>query len=154
MEAVILTGIQGSGKSTFCRERFLDHYVRISLDELKTRSRERTVLHTCLRQGQSFVVDNTNVRAAERAVYIDLAKKAGFRVIGYFFDARLGDALRRNSQRTGTAKIPAAGVVGTLKRLERPTPAEGFDELYIVSRGESDQFVVKPWSDAEGAADA
>ena len=41
MEAVILIGIQGSGKSTFYRERFFDTHVRINLDMLKTRQREK-----------------------------------------------------------------------------------------------------------------
>jgi hypothetical protein len=31
MEAVILIGIQGSGESTFCRERFFNTHVRISI---------------------------------------------------------------------------------------------------------------------------
>ena len=152
MEAVILIGIQGSGKTTFYRERFFDTHVRISLDLLKTRPRERALLQACLAAGQPFVVDNTNVKAGERAVYIEAARHAGFRVIGYFFDAKLRDALRRNAQRAGTGKIPVPGVIGTLKRLERPDPNEGFHELNVVSRDVADGFVVQPWTDTEGAA--
>ena len=37
MQVVILIGIQGSGKSTFCRKRFFDTHVRINLDMLRTR---------------------------------------------------------------------------------------------------------------------
>ena len=70
MEAVILIGIQGAGKSTFYRERFFDTHVRVSLDMLKTRHRERALLEACLATGQPLVVDNTNVTAAERARYI------------------------------------------------------------------------------------
>ena len=151
MQAVILIGIQGSGKSTFYRERFFDTHVRISLDVLKTRHRERTFLQVCLGTGQRFVVDNTNVRVAERAVYIEAAKRAGFRVTGYFFDAKVRDALRRNAQRMGAGKIPAAAVAVTLKRLERPSPNEGFHELYVVLRDEAEQFVVSAWSDEERA---
>jgi predicted kinase len=142
MEAVILIGIQGVGKSTFYRERFFDTHVRISLDLLKTRCREEVFLKTCLGTQQRFVVDNTNVRAAERAVYIGAALAAGFRVAGYFFHARLGDALRRNAQRSGRAKIPVPGVAGTLRRLERPRVEEGFSALYLVSRDSEDRFVV------------
>jgi predicted kinase len=142
MEAVILIGIQGSGKSTFYRERFFDTHVRISLDLLKTRHRERLFVETCLASGQRFVVDNTNVRAAERAVFLAAARRHGFRTVGYFFDVPLRDAMRRNLQRSGGAKIPPAGVGGTFKRLQRPLPAEGFDELYIVSRDSQDRFVV------------
>jgi predicted kinase len=35
MEAVIFVGIQGSGKSTFYNERFVDTHIRINLDMLK-----------------------------------------------------------------------------------------------------------------------
>jgi predicted kinase len=143
MEAVILIGIQGAGKTTFYGERFFDTHVRISLDVLRTRPRERAFLETCLRTGQPFVIDNTNVRAAERVVYIEAAKRAGFRVIGYFLEATLGDALRRNAQRAGRAKIPAAGVGAALKRLEQPKLEEGFDELYLVTFDESRGFVVR-----------
>jgi predicted kinase len=36
MEAVLLVGIQGAGKSTFYQQRFFDTHVRINLDMLKT----------------------------------------------------------------------------------------------------------------------
>ena len=55
-EAVILIGIPGAGKSTFYRERFANTHVHISLDVLKTRARERTVLQECIAAGRSFVV--------------------------------------------------------------------------------------------------
>ncbi len=152
MDAVILIGIQGAGKTTFYREHFCDTHVRISLDVLKTRLRERMLLNACLKSGQPFAIDNTNVRITERAVYIEAAKRAGFRVKGYFFDVQFRDAIRRNVQREGVAKIPVAGIGGTWKRLERPSPSEGYDELYVVSRDENDQFVVKGWREAEGSA--
>jgi predicted kinase len=142
MEAVIFVGIQGSGKSTFYRERFFDTHVRISLDVIKTRHREGLFLRACLGTGQRFVVDNTNPRAIDRAPYIAAAKQAAFRVIGYFFETTVRDALRRNKQRAGGAVIPVPGVIGTFKRLERPAWAEGFDELYTVTHGEGDAFVV------------
>jgi predicted kinase len=142
MEAVIFTGIQGSGKSTFYRERFFDTHARISLDVLKTRNRERLFLQACLSTGQRFVVDNTNPRAEDRAPYIAAAKQASFRVAGYFFETSIRDALRRNAKRAGGAVIPVPGVIGTFKRLERPTWAEGFDELYTVRHGENDAFEV------------
>jgi predicted kinase len=142
MEAVILIGIQGSGKTTFFLQRFFETHVRISLDLVKTRGRAQALLETCLRTGQRFVVDNTNIRAQVRARYMAPAKAAGFRVIGYFFETPLPEALRRNRLRSGRAIIPVPGVIGTLKRLERPSTDEGFDELYVVTHGEQDEFVV------------
>src|SRR3954467_2352671 len=106
MEAVIFTGIQGSGKSTFYRERFFDTHVRVSLDLLQTRNRERCLLQACLSAGQRFVIDNTNPRVADRAPYIAAAKQAAFRVAGYFFETTIRDALRRNAKRSGGAIIP------------------------------------------------
>jgi predicted kinase len=142
MEAIIFIGVQGSGKTTFYRERFFDTHVRVSLDLLKTRPREREFVETCLKTGQRFVIDNTNPRAADRVPYIALARAAGFRVIGYFFHTELREALKRNSQRSGKAAIPAAGVVSTFKRLQRPIYDEGFDQLFSVF-GSEGQFQVE-----------
>jgi predicted kinase len=145
MEAVILVGIQGSGKTTFYRERFFETHVRVSLDLLRTRDRERVFLKCCLGTQQRFVIDNTNPRIEDRAPYIAAARTAGFRVLGYFFDVELRDALRRNARRAGKGAIPVPGVIGTKKRLEPPTPAEGFDELYVVKLDEQKGFEVEPW---------
>ena len=142
MEAVILVGIQGSGKTTFYRERFFDTHVRLSLDLLKTRARLRALMKTCIATGQPFVIDNTNVLAAERREYIDAAKAAGFHVIGYFFQPELRRAIKWNSLRAGKRAIPVAGLIGTMKRLEKPTPEVGFDELREVTVDAENRFVV------------
>src|SRR5581483_3178260 len=142
MEAVIFTGVQGSGKSTFFRERFFDTHARISLDLFKTRHRERLFLDLCLKTGQRFVIDNTTPRAEDRAPFIAAAKQARFRVIGYYFETTVRDALRRNALRSGGAVIPVPGVIGTYKRVERPLWTEGYDELYLVTHGENDAFIV------------
>jgi predicted kinase len=144
VEAVLLVGIQGAGKSTFYRERFFDTHVRINLDMLKTRHRERILLHACLLAQQPFVVDNTNVLAAERAVYIEPAKAAGFRVDVYYFDVELRAAIARNNRRQGRQAIPVRGVVGTYKRLEPPRLEEGIDRIYTVRLTPENQFVVEP----------
>lgn len=143
MEAVILVGVQGAGKSTFYRERFFDTHVRINLDMLRTRKREEQLLAACLAAGQSFVVDNTNPQAGDRAKYIGPARANGFRVIAYFFDVPLRDAMRRNHERKLLKKIPAVAVAGTHKKLERPRKDEGFDEIFTVQVTEPAGFGVK-----------
>jgi predicted kinase len=146
MEAVLFIGIPGSGKSTFFRERFFGTHVRINLDMLKTRHREMILIEACIQAKQSFVVDNTNIAAAERARYIPLARQAGFRVVGYYFQTDLEAALRRNQQRRGKALIPRKGVMARYHQLELPNFAEGFDELYYVKIDpETSQFVVEGW---------
>lgn len=152
MEAVVLIGIQGAGKSTFYRRRFFDTHVRLSLDLLKTRRRERTLLEACLVTGQPCVIDNTNVTEEERAKYISAAKAAGFRVVGYFFEPDPKGSLERNNRREGRRRVPPAGLFGTLKRLRRPRMAEGFDELFLVSLSPAGEFQARPWGGADAAA--
>jgi predicted kinase len=146
MEAIIFCGIQGAGKTTFYRERFFDTHVRINLDMLRTRRREQLLMRACLESEQRFVVDNTNVRRAERERYIVPARAAGFRVLGYFFRVDPRSAFERNRRREGRARIPAAGVFGAQKRLEPPLPEEGFHELYEVDLDEASGFqVMRTW---------
>ncbi|HVR98732.1 MAG TPA: AAA family ATPase, partial [Thermoanaerobaculia bacterium] len=132
MEAIVFIGIQGSGKSTFFQQRFFQTHVRISMDLLKTRYREQLFLQACILSQQRFVVDNTNVTAAERARYIQPAAEAGFKVVGYFFDSAVREAIGRNKQRTGRAVIPVQGILGTYKKLQPPQREDGFDLLYRV----------------------
>ena len=44
MEAIVLCGVQGSGKTTLYRDRFLATHVRVSMDLLRTRHREAAFL--------------------------------------------------------------------------------------------------------------
>ena len=145
-EAVILIGIQASGKSTFYQEQFSGTHVRINLDMLKTRTRESRFLQTCLDTKQSFVVDNTNPTVADRARYIRPARDVGFRVIGYFFLSTVEAAMRRNAGRPGKQCIPEIAIHGTYRRMEAPSFNEGFDELFTVEIV-AGRFVVKTMSD-------
>jgi predicted kinase len=143
METVIFTGIQGSGKTTFYKEKFFTTHVRISLDLLATRNREWRFLTTCFETGTPFVVDNTNINTKQRFRYIEPAIQNKFRLIGYFFDCKLEDSLIRNSLRTGKDKIPDGGVIATYRKLVAPKIEEGFDELYKVTIGEESSFTVE-----------
>lgn len=143
MEAVIFVGIQGSGKTSFYQDRFFPTHVRISLDMLRTRHREQILFRACLAAKQSFVIDNTNPLPTDRARYIAEAHRAGFRVVAYYFESSLRDAMGRNNQRAGKEKIPAIAVAGTRKKLQAPTLEEGFDALYTVTISPRGEFVVR-----------
>jgi len=146
-QAVILIGVQATGKSMFFKERFADTHVRINLDMLKTRTREKIILEACLQAGQSFVVDNTNPMMADRQRYIPLAKAVHFEVIGYYFQSELSALLKRNQKRTDKPSIPLAGVQAAYRKMQIPSLAEGFDKLYYVKIDPSGSFVVEEWKD-------
>jgi predicted kinase len=143
MEAVILCGVQGAGKSTFFRERFFDTHVRISRDLLRTPNRERVFLAACLETRQPFVVDKINPQAADRRPYVEAALAAGYRVVAYWFDVPAEDAIARNAARPERARVPVKAILGTRKRLEPPRPQEGFAAVHRVLVG-ADGFTVEP----------
>jgi len=142
-ECVILVGLPGAGKSTFCRERF-PHHECISKDALPRTSgkqaRQDALLRQALAAGRSVVVDNTNVTPAERAAVIAIAREFPARVVGYYIEAATRDAVARNERRTGRAKVPKVAIFTAAKRLVPPAAGEGFDELHTVRVMEDGRF--------------
>jgi predicted kinase len=148
LEVVVLVGLPGAGKSTFFRQRFAGTHAHVSKDEMRNNrrpaDRQLELVREALRAGRSVVVDNTNASAAERAGPIAEARRAGARVVGYYFDCGARECLARNAGRTGRARVPAVAVFATVKRLTRPTRAEGFDEISTVYPRPGEQFEVRP----------
>lgn len=128
----IMIGIQGSGKSTFYHNFLSKDFVRINLDTLKTRHREKLLIEECIADGKSFAIDNTNPTKEDRQRYIPLAKAAGYKIIGYFMESKLKKCIERNDIRQGKEKIPTLAIVSTSNKLQMPSYDEGFDELYFV----------------------
>ena len=65
----VMIGIQASGKSTFCK-RYLGDYVRVNLDVLHTRNKEKLAIEDAIASGEDIVIDNTNPMIADREKYI------------------------------------------------------------------------------------
>ena len=142
-QAIIFVGIQASGKTTFYERMLSDGtYTHISLDDLHTRNKEYLEMMQCLESGHSFVIDNTNPQILDRASYIQKAKKYGYRVIGIFFQSRVKDCVCRNEERGG--KVPSTAIACTSNKLQMPSKAEGFDELYFV-KIENNDFEISIW---------
>ena len=144
MEIIIFIGIQATGKCEFFKRRFYETHIRINLDMLKTRNRENILINACFEAKQPFVVDNTNPMITNRKKYIDIAKSKGFKVIGYYFNSGVGEAIERNDKRK--RKIPVVAIRSTHSKLELPALNEGFDELYYVQIKDND-FIVEEYKD-------
>jgi predicted kinase len=145
MELLIFIGIQATGKSSFWRERFADTHLRLNLDMLKTRHREKLLFNACIEAKARCVIDNTNLMRADRARYIVPARAAGFQVHGFFFESRSADALQRNALRHAKARVPDLGIKSAARQLQLPEFDEGFDTLTFVRITPENTFDCAPW---------
>ena len=135
-EVIILVGVPGAGKSTFARATFPTHEY-ISKDAFPPRAsnkqaRQDAALRASLAAGRPALVDNTNVTIADRAAIIAIAREYGARIIGYYLDLPVREAVARNERREGRAKVPKVAIFTSAKRLAPPSLAEGFDELHVI----------------------
>lgn len=136
LECIVLVGLPGAGKTRFYRTYFAATHRHVSKDLLpnakQREARQQRMIAEALARGESVVVDNTNPTAAERAAVIATARLHGASVVGYFFDVTTRESVARNAERIGRSKVPNVAIFTTAKRLERPTLAEGFDQLFYV----------------------
>lgn len=132
MEIIVLTGIPGSGKSTFYKKHFNDNYVRVNLDTLKTRKKEDALIKECIENNKSFVVDNTNVTIEQRKKYIDIAKEHGYKIISYFFPVNVNKSIEQNNLREGKERVAKVAIYVMAKKFIEPTIEEGFDEIHKI----------------------
>ena len=101
-ELAVLVGLPGAGKTTFVRARLAGH-VHVSKDLMGSardrNARQLSLISRALAAAQSAVVDNTNLKVADRAPLIAAAHAAGAKVTGYLFDATARECLARNRTR-------------------------------------------------------
>jgi predicted kinase len=149
MELVLFIGLQGSGKSSFYRERFAATHVHVSKDlwpnAHRREARQRRLIVQALAEGRSVVVDNTNPLVEDRVPLITLGREQGARVVGYAFESDLKECLARNAGRVGRARVPDKALYITQKKLRWPSYAEGFDALFHVRVDPEGGFHVREW---------
>jgi predicted kinase len=151
MELIIFVGLQASGKSTFFRERFAATHEHVSKDLFRNNRnpnrRQAQLITAALEQGSLVVVDNTNPTVEDRLTLIELGRRFGVRIIGYYFESDTRGSVRRNRRRTGTERVPDVAIFATAKRLVVPSYSEGFDELFSVHITDDSTFEVRPYID-------
>ena len=142
LELIIFVGLQAAGKSTYYRNHLAATHVHVSKDLMKNvRSRDdrqRQLIEEALAAGKSVAVDNTSPTPVSRAPLIEIGRRHGARVVAYFFETAVKDAVARNRLREGAARVPDVAIFVTAKKLVPPTFKEGFDEVRVIA-----PFVVK-----------
>jgi predicted kinase len=157
VELVVFIGLQASGKSSFYEARLAQTHERVSKDRFRNNRnperRQRQLVEAALAQGRSVVVDNTNPTVADRAALVALGRAAGARLVGYYFASTVAGSLERNARREGKARVPDVAIFTVAKYLQRPSRAEGFDELFYVRIDSATlgdptaRFVVADWEE-------
>jgi predicted kinase len=136
-ELILFVGIQASGKSTYYATHLAATHVHVSKDLMKNvrnrDERQQQLIESALAAGRSVVVDNTNPTPLVRAPLIELGRRHGARVIAYFFESVVKDAVARNRLREGKARVPDVVIYIAARRLVAPTLDEGFDEVRAIA---------------------
>jgi predicted kinase len=136
-ELIVFVGLQAAGKSTYYRTHLAATHVHVSKDLMKNASnrdaKQLQLIADALREGRSVVVDNTSPTPAVRAPFIDLGRSLGARVIAFYFEANVRDAVARNRAREGKARVPDVAIYTTAKKLVPPKFEEGFDEVRVIA---------------------
>ena len=144
-KVIIFIGLQGSGKTYYYNHYLAENYKHINLDELHTRNKEWRKIESYVESWTDFVIDNTNPQKSDRERYIPYLKESGYYIIGYFFESKIQDCIRRNEQREGKAKVPIKAIAATSNKLEMPDKNEGFDEIHYIARNGDGSMYKKEW---------
>jgi predicted kinase len=151
VDLVVLSGLQGAGKTTFFSARFAATHAHVSRDRFRNARdkdrRQRELVTAAAQAGRSVVVDNTHVRREDRTALVALARALGLRPVLYWFPPDVRASIARNAGREGRAKVPVAAVLATAKRLSAPDATEGFAAAYEVRPTPAGGFEIAPRPD-------
>ncbi|UFR06620.1 ATP-binding protein [Streptomyces sp. Go40/10] len=148
-DLAVLVGLQAAGKSTFYADVLADRYELVSKDLFPRGARNKQVrqmrlVAEHLAAGRAVAVDNTNPSPQEWGPLVEAAHAHGATATAYWFPPDVEGSLRRNAAREGRDRVPDVGVLATLKRLRRPSAADGFDAVHEVRFDGRGGFEVRP----------
>ena len=148
----LISGIPGSGKSTFVRERIAKYGgYHVSRDEIRFNlldkyggdyfSHEDEVINTFYNninelldsdeQCVDIYVDATHLTRAARMNVLNKIHKEKAYLIAVWFDVPLELCLARNDKREGRARVPRQTIEDMFRRYSKPSKHD-FDEVWRV----------------------
>lgn len=156
LDAVLICGLQGAGKSHFAKTYFAEggrkrvnrKEIRRLLyemtnfgepwreeyfndhDEILVNHVERKIIEHLLQNRQLVLIDDTNVSAEARSEYVAIAKRLGKTIGAIFLDLPLKLCLERNRARDD--QLSESIITNLYAELELPAKEEGFKELLIL----------------------
>lgn len=138
VEVIILVGVPGSGKSSFCKNHLVSAgYEVINQDTLKSRQKCVKRCDECLKDKKKVVIDNTNGKPEDRAHYIKLAKthkvKCRCFVMATTFTHAEHNIKFRELLDPSHAKISRMVLNNFKKYYKKPALSEGIHEIVTVN---------------------
>ncbi|MCP3802225.1 AAA family ATPase [Allokutzneria sp. A3M-2-11 16] len=150
-EIAILIGLQASGKTSFYRAVLAATHHHVSKDAFpnarRRQARQLRLIGEALDAGRDVAVDNTNPSAEEWLPIMEVGRARGARIAGYWFPPDIAASHERNALRDNKTRVPDVGLYATLKRLRKPLPTDGFDELFTVRFDGRGGFDVQPFEE-------
>lgn len=140
----MLVGLPGSGKSTWCKEEqpklpvVSRDIIRAELgytkdadekavltfqQEQEVTAKEKEKMEKYAKDGQDFIMDDTNLKKKYRAQNIEFLKSIGCKVIGVWFDTPLDVCINRRD-----GQIEPDVMKDINSKMAKPEPEE-FDEF-------------------------
>lgn len=128
-EVVIMVGMPGSGKSSFCKYNLPNYYL-VCGDTFRTQEKMLQEGEKRIKQG-SIIFDGTNGTIQKRQRYITFAKKHNCKVKCVYLKKNVNKAYQQIRKRKleGGNYIPLSVLENYEKQLEEPTLHEEFDLL-------------------------